>query len=251
MQACFLRDVAVIWCNSLGDSHFQTYVIDDVEIVLNYYLHITFCVSHTLTSCTHYTQIFAKFCTYDCVSTNLAIYNCIWTDVQIQSFYLVGNLKKKKFRSLNLVVLTSSLVLIFAFKRHHVFKTFLDHVHLHWVVKTPFKLFFSIKFQDFKVLKFLIVSTNRRSPLTDQKCELLCAKLSASLDWYSIDVRPIEIGKFLVFKFLTDQSFHALHIQIRTCIALFSLSILHFCSHISHCFHTHHAYSLLFFSFFF
>ena len=148
------------------------------------------------------------------------------------------------------MVLTSSLVLIFAFKRHHVFKTFLDHVHLHWVVKTPFKLFFSIKFQDFKVLKFLIVSTNRRSPSTDQKCELLCAKLSASLDWYSIDVRPIEIGKFLVFKFLTDQSFHALHIQIRTCIALFSLSILHFCSHISHCFHTHHAYSLLFFFFF-
>ena len=114
---------------------------------------------------------------------------------------------KKKFRSLNLVVLTSSLVLIFEFKRHHVFKTFLDHVHLHWVVKTPFKLFFSIKFQDFKVLKFLIVSTNRRSPSTDQKCELLCAKLSASLDWYSIDVWPIETRKFLVFKLLNQLVF--------------------------------------------
>ena len=54
LQAYFLGDVKVIWCNSLGDSHFQTYVIDDVEIVLNYYLHITFYVSHIFTSCTHH-----------------------------------------------------------------------------------------------------------------------------------------------------------------------------------------------------
>ena len=41
-KSCFLEDVRVIWCNSLGDSHFQTYVIDNVEIVFNFYLHITF-----------------------------------------------------------------------------------------------------------------------------------------------------------------------------------------------------------------
>ena len=34
--------MGVIWCNSLGDDHFQTYVIDKVEIVFNFYLHITF-----------------------------------------------------------------------------------------------------------------------------------------------------------------------------------------------------------------
>ena len=81
MQACFLGDMRVIWCNSLGDSHFQTYVIDDVEIVFNYYLQITFSIFSTLTSCTHYMQIFAKFCTYDCVLTNLAVFSCIWTDL--------------------------------------------------------------------------------------------------------------------------------------------------------------------------
>ena len=54
LQECFLGDVRVIGCNSLGDSHFQTYVIDDVEILIDYYLHITFYVSHTLTSCTHH-----------------------------------------------------------------------------------------------------------------------------------------------------------------------------------------------------
>ena len=56
MQAYFPGDVRVIWCNSLGDSLFQTYVINNVEIVINYYLHITSYVSHAITSCTHYTS---------------------------------------------------------------------------------------------------------------------------------------------------------------------------------------------------
>ena len=34
LQACFLWDVEVIWCNSLGDSYFHTYVMNNVEIVL-------------------------------------------------------------------------------------------------------------------------------------------------------------------------------------------------------------------------
>ena len=81
LQACFLGDVRVIGYNSLGDSHFQTNVIDDVGNLFNYYLHITYFVLCTLTSYTHYTQIFAKVYTYDCVLTNLAIFNCIWIDV--------------------------------------------------------------------------------------------------------------------------------------------------------------------------
>ena len=36
-------------------------------------------------------------------------------------------------------------------------QTFLDHVHLHWVLKTYFKLFFYIKFLDFKSFKLYIV----------------------------------------------------------------------------------------------
>ena len=45
----------VIWCNSLSDSPFQTYVINNVENVIDYYLHITSHVSHAIASCTHYT----------------------------------------------------------------------------------------------------------------------------------------------------------------------------------------------------
>ena len=56
MQACFLGDMGVIECNSLGDSHFQTYVMNNVEIVIDYYLHITLHVFHVVTSCTHYTS---------------------------------------------------------------------------------------------------------------------------------------------------------------------------------------------------
>ena len=39
LQAYFLGDVGVIWCDSLGDSHFQIYVMNNVEIVIDYYLH--------------------------------------------------------------------------------------------------------------------------------------------------------------------------------------------------------------------
>ena len=62
LQACYLGDVGVIWCYSLGESHFQSNVIDDVENLFDYYLQLTFSVLCTLTSRTHYTQINAKYC---------------------------------------------------------------------------------------------------------------------------------------------------------------------------------------------
>ena len=48
LQACILGDVRVIWCNSLGNSHFQTYVMNFVEIVIDYYLLITSHVSQAI-----------------------------------------------------------------------------------------------------------------------------------------------------------------------------------------------------------
>ena len=56
LQACSLGDIGVIWCNSLDDSHFQTYMMNNVEIVIDYYLHITSHVSHAVISCTHFTS---------------------------------------------------------------------------------------------------------------------------------------------------------------------------------------------------
>ena len=67
ITSIFLGDVGVIGCSSLGDSRFQANVIDDLEILSKFYLHITYLVFCTLTSCTHYTQINAKSCTWDCV----------------------------------------------------------------------------------------------------------------------------------------------------------------------------------------
>ena len=54
LQTYFLGDVKVIWCNSLGNSHFQTYVINNVKIVIDYYLYIISHVSYAVTSCIHY-----------------------------------------------------------------------------------------------------------------------------------------------------------------------------------------------------
>ena len=78
---CFLGDVRVMWWFSLGDSHFQTNAIDDVENWFNYYLHIAFYVSHTPTSYTHHMQICVKHCTRDCVLINVAIQDYAFCDV--------------------------------------------------------------------------------------------------------------------------------------------------------------------------
>ena len=56
LQACFLEDVRVIWYNSLGDSHFKTYVMNFVEIVIDYCLHITSHVSQAILVA-HTTQV--------------------------------------------------------------------------------------------------------------------------------------------------------------------------------------------------
>ena len=56
LQDCFLGDVGVIWCNSLGDSHFQTYVMNFVEIVIDHYLLITLHVSQAILV-VHTTQV--------------------------------------------------------------------------------------------------------------------------------------------------------------------------------------------------
>ena len=56
LQTFFLGDMRVIWCNSLSDSLFQTYVMNFVEIVIDYHLHIISHVSQAISSCTHYTS---------------------------------------------------------------------------------------------------------------------------------------------------------------------------------------------------
>ena len=58
----FSKRIGVIWCNFLGDSQFQTYVLDNVEFVLIFCLHITLWISHTLTSCTHHKQVHVIVC---------------------------------------------------------------------------------------------------------------------------------------------------------------------------------------------
>ena len=56
LQAYILGDVGIIWCNSLGDSLFKIYVVNFVEIVLDFYLHITLHVSQAFASYAHYTS---------------------------------------------------------------------------------------------------------------------------------------------------------------------------------------------------
>ena len=67
LQAFILGDVRVMWCNSLDDNLFQIYVMNFVEIVLDFCLHITSHVSQVFASCTHYTSYSLLNLVYDIV----------------------------------------------------------------------------------------------------------------------------------------------------------------------------------------
>ena len=97
LQACFLGYVGVIWCNSLDNSHFQINVIDDVENLFDYYLQFTFSVLCTLTSCTHYTQIDAKYCIQDSVCCLIWLSLIAYELICKRKFlFWLGILKKKE-----------------------------------------------------------------------------------------------------------------------------------------------------------
>ena len=104
---------------------------------------------------------------------------------------------------------------------------------------------FCINLLYFSKIHFSRFLTDRRCFSTDWNCNKIFWLESAWLDWYSIDAQLIETEKILVSKIFTNFFFmHHLCLGFR-CIALFSVSILHFCSHIFHHFHTQHAYTLL------
>ena len=91
LQACFLGDVGVIWCNSLGNSHFQIYVINNVEIVIDYYLHITSHVFHVVTSCTHFTSYsLLNFVNGIVCESSLAIQDYVFYGVLCKICLMVG-----------------------------------------------------------------------------------------------------------------------------------------------------------------
>ena len=82
LQACFLGDVGVICCNSLGDSYSQICVMNNVEIVLDYYLQITPHVSQVFASCTHYTNYSLLSLVHDMVrESSLAIQDYVFYGV--------------------------------------------------------------------------------------------------------------------------------------------------------------------------
>ena len=93
MQTCFLGVVGVIRCNFLGDSHFQTYVMNNVEIVIDYYLHITSHVSHAITSCTHFTSYSLLNLVHEIVcEVGLAIQDYVFYGVWCKIWLRVGKI---------------------------------------------------------------------------------------------------------------------------------------------------------------
>ena len=93
-QAYFLGDVRVIWCNSLDDNHFQTYVMNFVEIVIDHYLLITSHISHAFTSRTHYTSYSLLNLVHDIVCEFvLAIRDYISLDFNAKCVFMVEFLR--------------------------------------------------------------------------------------------------------------------------------------------------------------
>ena len=174
LQACFLGDVRVIGCNSLGDSHFQTNVIENVEHLITFCLHITYFVFCTLTSCTHYMQINVEFCTCDCVCyliwPSLITYELIWK----YNFLDQGGIWRKiLLEVLNQVIFTSCV----SFNCENIFEIFWECSCASHIIKTTFQLFFDKISKVFQNFKIFTSSINRSWSLTNQNCLVFRPKL--------------------------------------------------------------------------
>lgn len=77
LQVFILGDVRVIWCNSLGDCLFQICVMNFVEIVIDFSLHITSHVSQVFASCTHYT-CYSLLNSVHVIVCNFGLVNQVW-----------------------------------------------------------------------------------------------------------------------------------------------------------------------------
>ena len=96
---------------------------------------------------------------------------------------------------------------------------------------------FCISLLCFSKFHFSRFSIDRSCFSTDRNCNKNFLFEFAWLDWHSIDAWLIETKKFQ-FLSIWPIFFFLHHLCLGfTCIALFSVSILQFCSHISHCFH--------------
>ena len=100
------------------------------------------------------------------------------------------------------------MVLIFAFKRNHVFKTFLDHVHKHWVLKTTFKVDFLHKISTFLSFKIFHCFDQSKISLDWSKMFRFWSKNSLPdlIDVWSMLDRS-KISRFVFDSYLIDRIF--------------------------------------------
>ena len=86
--------MGVIWYNFLDYSYFQIYVMNNVEIVIDYYLHITPHVSNGVTSCIHFTSYSLLNLVYEIVCEfGLAIQDYVFYDFDtkyVQGLKILG-----------------------------------------------------------------------------------------------------------------------------------------------------------------
>ena len=90
----------VIWYNSLGDSLFQTYVMNFVEIVIKYYLRITSRVSQAITNCTHYTRYFLLNLVHDIVCDVVLLSKIKCSLILMQNMFNVSFLRTNWLKNL-------------------------------------------------------------------------------------------------------------------------------------------------------
>ena len=175
---------------TLCDSHFQIYVMNNVEILVDYYLHITLYVSHALTSCTHITS-----------NSLLSFVHEIVCKLVWPSKIILFVMFDAKF-GYGLVHFVSWELWKLCFEnlswRQWVFENIWNHSHAFHFLKSCFEKCFSKKKKKFKFSKFS--SLDRLNHIFDRLkmfrfySKTLCL-IRLILNWYSTN-RNWEIFSF-------------------------------------------------------
>ena len=150
--------------------------MNNVEILVDYYLHITLYVSHALTSYTHITSNSLLSFVHE-IECKLMWPSKIIHFVMFDAKFFEGWFK--------LCVL----------------KNFWNHLHAFHVMKNLLKNDSAKKFWFFKKILFFRVSINRMCYLISRNFSRFSSLAFANFDLYPIDARSIEAEKFSVSKY--------------------------------------------------
>ena len=163
LQTYDLKDVRVIWCNSLGNSFFQILCDEFCRLCVYCYTHITSHISQVFANCTHYTSYYLLNIVHVIVyvfRSDQPSLQLLW--VFMQNLFCVWEFKGRMFENLNFGKI--------GFQTCVLEKYFISYSYILFIIFNALRSFFKNQVIFSKMLFFSRISINPICFLINRNC---------------------------------------------------------------------------------